>query len=144
MECKLHLCFKWNMFIVKNDLLSHKIYTLRHAKNLVCIYVLPIIDYSFKTINRMLPPTLFLWQYAKLYEQWQYIVNMVVGQTTWSLIPLKAKDDGKLSIFSCLWEINCITIYFYFKHIIRNTNTTLTSRDCSNDRHTCFCFMSYY
>lgn len=71
MECKLHLCFKWNMFIVKNDLLSHKIYTLRQAKNLMCIYVLPIIDYSFKTINRMLPPTLFLWQYAKLYEQWQ-------------------------------------------------------------------------
>lgn len=31
-------------------------------------------------------------------------VNMVVGQTTWSL-PLKAKDDGKLSIFSYLWEI---------------------------------------
>lgn len=93
------------MFIVKNDLLSHKIYTLRQAKNLVCIYVLPIIDYSFKTINHMLPPTLFLWQYAKLYEQWQYIVNMVVGQTSWSLLPLKAKDDGKLSIFSYLWEI---------------------------------------
>lgn len=70
------------MFIVKNDLLSHKIYTLRQAKNLVCIYVLPIIDYTLLKLSTACSLQHYFYDNMQNYTSNDSNVNMVVGQTS--------------------------------------------------------------